>query len=172
MTVFHALAAWLPALMVVVGFGCGSRVAPGDDAAPPATASAAAAPFALVRARPHVPVAVLAAEEGARADADGQKLVIYVGAPWCEPCGHFHAAAVRGDLGPDWAGLRVLEFNLDEDEARLTAAGCRSRMIPLFARVTPDGRCDETRRIMGSVKGSGAVANLTPRVRALFAPPR
>lgn len=125
----------------------------------------------LVKAKDHVPVEIIVDEELARAKTTGQQVILYVGAPWCEPCRYFHEAAAAGKLDEAFPELRVIEFNLDDDEARLEVAGCRSRMIPLFARVTSDGKCHPEHRIMGSVKGPGAIANITPRLRSLLATP-
>ncbi len=98
---------------------------------------------------------------------DGHQVLVYVGAPWCEPCRHFHEAAVKGELNDLLGGFDLLEFNLDEDASRLAAAGYGSKMIPLLA--VPDERGRGTdRRIEGSIKGDGAVANMRPRIRALL----
>jgi hypothetical protein len=40
-------------------------------------------------------------------------------------------------------------------------------MIPLFARVTPEGRCDEAERVAGAMKGPRAVPYLLAKVREL-----
>ncbi len=109
-------------------------------------------------------------KEHARARADGRRLLVYVGATWCEPCQYFKQAIKRGELDAEFAGLRLLELDRDRDEARLRKAGCLSRMIPLLARV--DGtRCSSRARMEGSIKGPGAVAQMTPRLKALLASP-
>ena len=106
--------------------------------------------------------------ENERAEKEGKKLLIYVGAPWCEPCQRFHKAAEAGQLdGVFPANLRFVEFDRDRDEARLGAAGCLSELIPLFAKAEPDGRCSAKERIEGSIKGEGAVAQITPRLTRL-----
>jgi len=106
-------------------------------------------------------------QERARALADGRGFVVYVGAEWCEPCGYFHEAAAAGKLDAKFPGLRILEFDADHHEALLDASGCRSRMIPLFARPTEDGQCS-SRRFAGAIKGAGAVAFITPKLKALL----
>lgn len=166
----RALLLWLAVALL----GCKSE--PRRDTAPaPSSTSRSTIPpraitskLTLVKAKPHVPVDVIVKEELERTKGTGQKVLVYVGAPWCEPCRYFHEAAAKGELDDAFPNLRIIEFNLDEDEARLQVAGCRSRMIPLFARVTPEGKCDPERRMMGSVKGPGAVANITPRLRELL----
>jgi thiol-disulfide isomerase/thioredoxin len=108
--------------------------------------------------------------EQKRAWADGRTLLVYVGASWCEPCRYFKAALERGELDARFSKLRLLELDRDRDEARLQSAGCMSRMIPLFSRVDA-GRCSPTARMEGSIKGAGAVAEMTPRLEALLASP-
>lgn len=106
--------------------------------------------------------------ESERAAAEGRQLVVYVGAPWCEPCVRFHQAAARGELDAVFPKLRLLEFDRDRDEARLGESDCLSRLIPLFAVPDASGRCSE-RRIEGSIKGEGAVAEISPRLKSLLA---
>jgi thiol-disulfide isomerase/thioredoxin len=105
--------------------------------------------------------------ERLRAQADDRQLLVYVGASWCEPCRYFHDAAVDGSLDQVFPRLRLLEFDLDRDRDRLTAAGYSSRMIPLFVVPGPDGRAGP-RRTEGGIKGPRAVDNLQPRLEALL----
>lgn len=98
----------------------------------------------------------------------GRDLLVYVGAPWCEPCRYFHEAAAAGKLDEAFPGLVLLELNADHDADRLAAAGYRSRLIPLFALPGPDGSASG-KQMEGSIKGDGAVAEITPRLRALLA---
>jgi hypothetical protein len=121
----------------------------------------------LVPAPPAVEVAPIVQQELARAQHEGRDLLVYVGAGWCEPCRRFDEAAARGALDRDFPMLRLMEFDLDRDGARLQAAGYTSQLIPLFARPEPSGRSSPV-RIEGSVKGNEAVANLTPRLRELL----
>lgn len=107
-------------------------------------------------------------EARARELRDGRKLVVYVGAVWCEPCQHFHKAAAAGKLDADFPALTLLEFDLDKDKERLDKAGYASELIPLFVKPNVDGRASP-RRFEGSIKGDGAVANITPRLRELLA---
>jgi hypothetical protein len=103
-----------------------------------------------------------------RAAKDGRMLLVYVGATWCEPCQRFHDAAAAGELDSAFPGLRLLEFDRDRDEPLLLQAGCASEYIPLFAKPTPDGRCSGE-RLEGAIKGEGAVAYITPRLKSLLA---
>jgi hypothetical protein len=122
----------------------------------------------FVKAGPDSDVAKLVRTEREKTRADGRDLIVYVGAKWCEPCQHFHAAALRGDLDGEFPDLSILEFDLDEDRDRIVLAGYMSKLIPLFVYPAEDGRMSE-RRFEGSVKGTGAVSNISPRLHELLA---
>jgi hypothetical protein len=167
-------AACLTALALLAA--CDARREPAATRAAPA-ATAPAPPAAalggpLVAFEPAAPgeVAALVRDAAERARRDGRSLLVYVGATWCEPCRRFHDAASSGALDPTLGRLAMLEFDLDRDAERLAAAGYASRFIPLFAVPGADGRAS-ARRIEGSIKGEGAVAEITPRLRALLRGP-
>jgi hypothetical protein len=121
-------------------------------------------------AEPHVDaIAPVVARELARARADHRDLLVYVGASWCEPCTRFHDAAAKGEPDDAFPRLRLLVFDAERDHDALVAAGYDSDLIPLFAVPADDGRATG-RHIEGSIKGDGAVAQITPRLRALLAP--
>ena len=102
------------------------------------------------------------------ADANGTRVLVYVGATWCEPCQRFHKALESGQLDEDLAGTKFIEFDSDRDGAELRAAGYASKYIPLFSVPDQSGHASG-RAIEGSVKGDGAVrANLVPRLLALL----
>lgn len=147
---------------------CKQEQAPNAEPKPAPSSPAAATKVDLVAAPAGGTVEAIVQQELARARREGRKLVIYVGADWCEPCQHFHQAAAAGSLDRFFPNLRLLEFDRDRDGDRLDKAGCSSQLIPLFALPDPNGRCSQ-RRIFGSIKGPGAVANITPRLRALLA---
>jgi len=107
-------------------------------------------------------------DERDRARSDGRDLVVYVGAKWCEPCQRFHHAAAAGKLDSDFPNLTVMEWDLDEDRDRIVAAGYASAYIPLFVVPDADGHPTD-RRVEGGVKGEGAVADITKKLRPLFA---
>lgn len=107
------------------------------------------------------------AQEIARGSRDRVPVVVYVGATWCEPCRDFHAAADAGALDATLGPMRFLEFDLDRDGDRLTAAGYRSELVPLFARPLADGRASGT-QTDGVRKGGNYVEQLAPRIKALF----
>jgi thiol:disulfide interchange protein len=121
----------------------------------------------LIAAPADVDVVEYVNAERLRAQAEDRQLLVYVGASWCEPCRYFHDAALDGSLDQAFPRLRLLEFDLDRDGARLAAAGYSSRMIPLFVVPRPDGRAGP-RRTEGGIKGPGAVDNLRPRLEALL----
>jgi hypothetical protein len=107
-------------------------------------------------------------EELARAAVDRRRLVVYVGASWCEPCQRFHGAAESGQLDATFSDLTLLEFDLDRDGKRLASAGYTSKYIPLFALPSADGR-SSGKQVEGGIKGEGAVAYITPKLLALLA---
>jgi thiol-disulfide isomerase/thioredoxin len=111
------------------------------------------------------------AEQKNLALAQGKQVLVYVGAPWCEPCEIFHKAASDGALNASFPNLRLLQFDSDRDSIALAAAGYGSEMIPLFAEIAVDGNASG-RKIAGSVKGQAAIAEITPRLTSLLAPPK
>jgi thiol-disulfide isomerase/thioredoxin len=113
-------------------------------------------------------VAETVRREVARAKADKRDLLVYVGATWCEPCQYFHNAARAGELDAKFPTLRLVEFDLDRDLEALDRAGYASKLIPLFALPREDGTGSRD-RIEGSIKGPGAVAEITPRLQSLLA---
>lgn len=138
--------------------------------APPTPAGAAKGHVDLFPAAPDVPVPPYLRSELARAAADGRRLLVYVGATWCEPCRRFHDAAKAGQLDADFGDLRLVEFDLDRDRDRLAASGYASQMIPLLALPAPSGE-STGRGMQGSIKGEGAVENMRVRLKELLAAP-
>jgi thiol-disulfide isomerase/thioredoxin len=112
-------------------------------------------------------VAETVRREVVRAKADKRDVIVYVGATWCEPCQYFHNAAAAGELDGAFPGLRLVEFDLDRDREALARAGYASKMIPLFALPREDGS-GSGEQIEGSIKGPGAVAQITPRLKELL----
>jgi thiol-disulfide isomerase/thioredoxin len=101
------------------------------------------------------------------AAAEGRRVVVYVGASWCEPCQAFHQAVERGELDEALAGVRFLELDSDHDGARLEAAGYGGRLIPRFVVPGADGR-GSAQRMEGGIKGDGAVRNIMERLGPLL----
>ena len=155
--------AWVALLLAA----CQEQSGPG-----PGSASTTTKPGVEIVAAPvtdaTTDVASIVAAEVARTRHAGRQLLVYVGATWCEPCQAFHQAAASGALDSVFPTLRLLEFDLDRDADALQRAGYGSRMIPLFAEAHDDGT--RGRHVEGSIKGPGAVADLTPRLVTLLAP--
>lgn len=118
-------------------------------------------------AAPFGDVATQVREARAAERKRGRTLVVYIGATWCEPCQRFHKAAEHGDLDKDFPTLSLIEYDLDTDGARLKQAGYAPEYIPYFGHPAEDGRASD-RAFEGSVKGVGAVDNITPRLKALM----
>jgi thiol-disulfide isomerase/thioredoxin len=162
---------WAAACAAALCFSAGCTKDETPRPEPPAAAASPARPAApLVQIVPaeEGPVAPLVQHELEKARADGRVLLVDVGAPWCEPCTRFHAAAVAGELDALFPTLRLLEFDLDRDRQRLADAGYASRLIPLFALPLADGRSSGD-QVEGAIKGEGAVGVITPRLAALVA---
>ncbi len=101
------------------------------------------------------------------AATEGARVLVYVGATWCEPCRRFHEAVESGALDERLAGVRFLEFDADVDTERLNAAGYGGRMIPRFAVPGPGGR-GHGLAIEGGTKGDGAVEHIMARLEPLL----
>ncbi len=115
-------------------------------------------------------VAPLVVAQAARSQAEHRRVLLYVSAPWCEPCRVFHEAVDRGELTGKLGALDLLAFDGDRDAERLLMSGYESQYIPAFAVPGVDGRA-VGRKIEGSVKGGAAVGDLVPRLRELLADP-
>jgi hypothetical protein len=142
-----------------------------SEPSPPVKTTAAAIPADKLRVR-EAPAEgdVEEAVRGALADAmkEKRRLVVYVGAVWCEPCQRFHRAAERGELDATFPDVDLLAFDLDRDGERLASAGYVSKLIPLFALPAPDGRASG-KQVEGGIKGDGAVAFMAPRLQKMLA---
>lgn len=150
--------------------GCNSTAEPGAD---PATGpklsikpAALSGPVELLEPPAGDVKAVVKAAMIA-ASTRNHRLVVYVGAPWCEPCERFREAAKRGELDAQFPGLALLVFDADHDRKRLAAAGYNSQYIPLLVLPNDDGSASE-HRMQGGSKGDGAVAQMTPRLATLL----
>ena len=106
----------------------------------------------------------------AAATAAEAKLVVYVGASWCEPCQYFHRAVTAGKLDEALSNVRFLEFDADVDGERLAEVGFDSHLIPLF--VVPDSAGRPTdKRIEGGIKGPASTQHIMARLTAMLARP-
>ncbi len=113
-------------------------------------------------------VAVQVKETMAREAKDGRKVLVYIGATWCEPCKRFHASAARGELDKEFPNLTLLEYDSDRDGERLVTANYNTHLIPYFGVPGADGR-GTGKHIEGGVKGSVAVDDIAPRLHDLLA---
>ena len=165
--------AMLAMLATLATSGCGR-----GDATPDVKAEKPPAKLPAGATMPKLPVELLPAPAAgdvkeivqrafARARGDGHRVLVYVGATWCEPCQRFHEAAKAGKLDEAFPGLRLVEFDLDRDRDRLVSAGYVSTMIPLIALPRADGAASGE-QIEGSIKGPGAVDQIRPRLQALL----
>lgn len=120
------------------------------------------------RSAPQAPLEQFVQQHVEEADASGKRVLVYVGATWCEPCQRFHKALESGQLDEALAGTQFIEFDADRDRAELKAAGYASKYIPLFSVPDQSGHASG-RAIEGSIKGDNAVRdNLVPRLLALL----
>ncbi len=147
-----------------------------DSPSPPTASSANPAGTAVPVAASHVKVvhaplqgdvAEIVRGELGRSQGEGRKVVVYVGATWCEPCQRFHHAVERGELDSTFPDLTLVDFDLDRDGERLATADYVSRYIPLLALPKPDGRASG-QQVEGGVKGDEAVAYVSGRLKGLL----
>ena len=150
---------------------CTRDPAPQTAPAAPIAAPAPTPPAGHVRLIPapdYPDAAVVISDQLALSQQANRKLIVYVGAPWCEPCQYFHKAAEAGELDSAFPDLDLLVFDSERDSERLSKAGYVSKWIPLFVVPGIDGR-SSGKHIEGSIKGPGAVKQITPRLQALLA---
>ena len=115
-------------------------------------------------------VQALVAKAQQAAQREGRRLVVYVGASWCEPCQVFLDTLKAGELPAHFADLRFLKFDHDNDESRLNEAGYGGALIPRFVVPASDGSSTE-RRFEGSTKGPEAITNIVPRLEGILNAP-
>ncbi|MBX3184263.1 MAG: thioredoxin family protein [Polyangiaceae bacterium] len=165
------LTALLASLVLPVGLGCDASPASGSAAPAPSGAALAssARPSDAPRFVPGETSAGVAAAVAAQlAKSPDQRVLVYVGASWCEPCHVFHRAVTAGAVDEALPGVVFVEYDWDRDSAALKAAGYDTKMLPLFAVPEASGRASG-RQIAGSIKGPGATQNLVPRLTRLLA---
>ncbi len=116
-------------------------VAPTGPALFPVSAGDAPAPARMrfLTASPDLDVLSQVRSRRLEARAIGRLLVVYVGASWCPPCREFHKLSRTGWFDARAGKVTLLEFDVDEDETRLKAAGYNHRFIPFFVLPGPDG---------------------------------
>ena len=116
------------------------------------------------------PVAPFVMTQRQRAVREGRRVLVYVGATWCEPCRKLHDAVQRGALDEQLGDLRLVEYDLDRDAERLREAGYVSQYIPLLALPDEEGRASG-KQIAGSIKGDGTVDRIVADLSRLLASP-
>lgn len=169
---FSRFAVLLAALQIS-GVACNTKR--DDHATSSAKAPAVAAPLRnrekpelAHRGEPAPPLEQFVQQHVEEADASGKRVLVYVGATWCEPCKRFHKALASGELDKELAGTKFIEFDADKDAAELRQAGYVAKYIPLFSVPDQSGH-SSGRAIAGSVKGDAAVReDLVPRLLALL----
>ena len=114
-------------------------------------------------------VAALVRQTLAQTTAAHRRLVVYVGATWCEPCQQIHAAVQAHRLDQEFPDLTLLAFDFDRDGDALAAAGYVSELIPLFVVPGPDGRAGP-RRASGGKHGIDNVPLLVGKLHGLLDP--
>lgn len=158
-------------LTVVLGALAAGGCKGQENAAPEARARPAQSPppgrVRIVDAPDKGDVRGVVREALSEAADERRRVVVYVGASWCEPCQRFHEAAARGELDSTFPNLTLLEFDLDRDRERLGLAGYAPKYIPLFALPAPDGGAS-SKQVEGGIKGEGAVAFMAPRLKELL----
>jgi hypothetical protein len=141
------------------------QVAPPAPTAPTIAVGAKARGIEMIPAPPgDVAAIVKAARTSAR--AHGRALMVYIGAKWCEPCQRFHHAADEGKLDDKFPTLTLLVFDLDADGDRLKRAQFAPGYIPYFGIPGEDGHATSN-ATEGSIKGEGAIENISPRLEEL-----
>lgn len=100
---------------------------------------------------------------------EGRRLVVYVGASWCEPCHDWHNAVRNGTTGA-LPAVRFLEFDLDKDGEALARAGYRTNMVPYFALPNEDGTAAGA-HFAGVRKGGSYVSQIREQLSAMLAGP-
>ena len=144
------------------------RSAPAAASTSPVVARSTAKPQIIQRTDARTPLQQVVQQHVEEADAQGLRVLVYVGAEWCEPCKVFHKSMASGELDEVLAGTRFVEFDADKDRAELRAAGYGSKYIPLFSVPDHSGHASG-RAIEGSIKGADAVKrDLVPRLLALL----
>jgi thiol-disulfide isomerase/thioredoxin len=163
---------WAGVLSIALwAVSAGCRTQEGDNGAPDPSPSSASSANEHVRTL-HPPaqgdVATIVRGEYEKATTNGRKLVVYLGATWCEPCQRFHRAVEHGDMDATFPRLTLLEFDADKDQERLRVAGYSSRYIPMFALPKADGTASG-KQVEGGIKGDGAVNYVSDKLKGLLA---
>ncbi|HEY1692354.1 MAG TPA: thioredoxin family protein [Polyangiaceae bacterium] len=170
-----ALAIAVGSVVAIPLAGCRSQAEiapdPGAGSSSPVTASATppkpSGKLRLVAPAADGDVDAIVRAAMGKASAEKRRVVVYVGATWCEPCQRFHHAAEKGELDDTFPDVDFLAFDADHDHERLAVAGYTSHYIPLFALPQADGHASGM-QIEGGIKGDGAVRQIAPRLQHML----
>lgn len=158
-------------LVVAVGLfttGCKQRQSSGKPRGQATVSQNREKPELTRRSQPPAPLEQFVQQHVEEADVNGKRVLVYVGAAWCEPCKRFHQALESGELDAALAGTNFIEFDADRDRKELQAAGYASKYIPSFSVPDHSGHASG-RAIEGSITGDRAVREtLVPRLLALL----
>ena len=157
-------------LCVTIAPGCNERKEPTEPikAAASAVPRSRAKPMLTRRHDRKAPLEHFVQQHVEHAETTGSRVLVYVGATWCEPCKRFHKALETGQLDESLAGTHFLEFDADSDRSELKAAGYAFNYIPLFSVPDSSGHATPL-SIEGAIKGDAAVKeSLVPRLLALL----
>src|SRR4249920_2284717 len=109
----------LLALCVLGSVACNGhrdeRSAPTKTSSAPGVVKSRAKPQLTHRGQPQAPLEQFVQQHVEEADASGMRVLVYVGATWCEPCQRFHKALESGQLDEALAGTKFIEFDADKD---------------------------------------------------------
>src|SRR5687767_9361720 len=97
--------------------GRSEQRAPSAKPSPAATGGSREKPQIKKRTQPAPPLEQFVQQHVEEADAQGMRVLVYVGATWCEPCQVFHKALASGELDEVLAGTKFVEFDADRDRA-------------------------------------------------------
>jgi hypothetical protein len=157
----------LPLLCLALACKASPDIAPEPSARAAESSAARTGKVRLVDAPAEGDVEAAVRDAAAHAGTEKRRLVVYVGAKWCDPCQRFHHAAERGELDSTFPDIDFLTFDLDRDNERLASAGYVSKLIPLFALPGLDGRASG-QQVEGGMKGESAVGSIAPRLKGLL----
>jgi hypothetical protein len=85
-------------------------------------------------------LATILSEEQARADAEHQKLLVFVSSPEFSSCNGVSVALRDARLQKALTGVRILRLNVNDYAVELARLGIPVDVFPGFALVTPEGR--------------------------------
>ncbi len=158
---------WVAIVVAVVACQAKDEASPKANAQTVPSQNAAPQHLRVTLAPPVGDLPAAVRDEMTRAAAERRRVVVYVGAEWCEPCSKFLRAAENGELNRAFGDVTLLRFDSERDRDRLRAAGYTSRYIPLLVLPTADGT-SSGKQIEGGITGDGAVAEIAGRLKDLL----